>query len=101
MIHDGSRKMCNGSFQVANGLNKILLAISDANDKGNLAVFGLEASGLIPQDGPEGKEIRRLVKQALARQAGVEMVRKNGVFGIPMWVLPPAKPVFAGPAVRD
>ena len=73
------------------------MAISDANDKGNLAAFGLEASGLIPQDGPEGLEIRRLVKKALQRKAGVEMQRRNGVFGMPMWLLPPAKSGFAGP----
>ena len=98
MAHETSGKACNGTFQVAEGLNKTLMAISDANDRGNLAIFGAEASGLIPQDGPEGREIRRLVQKALRRNAGLEMQRRNGVFGMPMWVLPPGKPGFAGPA---
>ena len=75
-----------------------MMAVSDCNDKGNVAVFDNGASGIIPCDSPEGREIRRLTREALARQNGVEVHRKNGVYVMPMWIAPPDDAGFTRPA---
>ena len=87
--HATGGRSCKGEFKVAEGLNKALLAVSDCNDKGNVAVFDNDGSGIIPRDSPEGKEIRRLTKLALEKQRGVEVKRKGGVFVMPVWLMPP------------
>ena len=100
MVHAKAGRPCTGEFQVAEGLTKALMAVSDCNDKGNVAVFDNGGSGIIPRESPEGREIRRLTQKALARQAGVQVERKNGVFIMPMWLAPPPEPGFTGQAKK-
>ena len=67
--------------------------------KGTLrSLIDREGSGIIPQESEEGREIRRLTQQALQKQLGVEVQRKNGVFIMPMWLAPPDEAGFARPA---
>ena len=75
-----------GEFQVIEGLDKTLAAISDSCDRGNMSVFDNDGSFRIQRDSTEGKEIRRLVKSAKQK---TEMYRKNGVYVMPVWLQEP------------
>ena len=96
MVHAMDGRPCRGTFQVADGLQKTLMAVSDCNDRGNLVAFDNDGSGLIPRDSPEGRQIRRLIRQALDKKQGVEVRRKNGVFVMPVWIAPPTAQGKAG-----
>ena len=78
-----SGKQAVGEFQVIDGLEKTLVAVSDACDKGNLSLFDNDGSFLIDRESPEGKEIRRL---GLAAKRKISMHRRNGVYVMPVWV---------------
>ena len=76
-------------------VRKPLMAVSAINDKGNLVLFDLEGSAIVPSTAPEVAEIRKLVKQARDK---IDLQRKGGVFTMRAWRADPvaaaAKPVF-------
>ena len=74
-----------GDFQVAEGLQKPLAAVSDSCDKGNLCLFDNDGSFVIPRDSIEGRKIR---EAAAAAKVKTTMHRKNGVYTVPVWVQP-------------
>ena len=64
MIHKESGVKCTGTYQVAEGVNKTLMAVSESADKGNLSIFDKECGYGIRRDSPEGQQIIKLVEQA-------------------------------------
>ena len=75
-------------------VRKPLMAVSAINDKGNLVLFDLEGSAIVPSSAPELVEIRKLVKQVKDK---IDLQRKGGVFTMRAWRADPVaapKPVF-------
>ena len=77
------------TFQSA-PVRKPLLAVSSANDKGNLVIFDGEASYIIPGKGSAlVAKLRALVREIPGK---VKLHRKNGVYNMKAWR---AKPGFS------
>ena len=85
MTADGVLRLA--TFQIA-PVRKPLLAVSASCDAGELCVFDNHGSYIIECDSPEGREIRRLAKQCVAKMT---LERKNGVYTLPTWVVPPER----------
>ena len=64
------------------------MAVSASCDQGQLVLFDNDLSALVDRDSPEGREIRRLVKQCVAK---TPLQRKGGVYTLPAWIVPPEK----------
>ena len=62
---------------------KTLVAVSDSCDKGNMLIFDNDGNFIVNRDSAEGKQIRKIVKQAKQK---LEMYRKNGVYAMPVWI---------------
>ena len=75
------------TFQAA-AVRKPLLAVSASCDVGQLVIFDNDISCMLERDSPEGREIRRLAKQCMAK---TPFERKGGVYTMPAWVVPPEK----------
>ena len=69
------------TFQAAK-VRKPLMAVSSVNDKGQMVLFHLKGSYLIPAHAPEVTTIRNLVAQA---QGKVTPHRENGIFNMRVW----------------
>ena len=69
-------------------VRKPLLAVSASCDKEQSCFFDNDGSFILDRNSPEGREIRRLAKQARAK---ICLERKNGVYVLPTWVVPPEK----------
>ena len=67
------------TFQIA-PVRKPLLAVSASCDAGQLCFFDNDGSYIIERESPEGREIRRLAKQCVAKMT---LKRKNGVYTLP------------------
>ena len=74
---DEAGKKCTGQFQVADGINKPLAAVSDCCDKGNVVIFDNDISCLLRRDSEEGKAIRELIQKAKMK---TQIRRQNGVY---------------------
>ena len=85
MTLDGHGKAA--TFQAAQ-VRKPLLAVSASCDAGQLVVFDNDISCMLARDSPEGREIRRLAKQCIAKTT---FERKGGVYTMPAWIVPPSK----------
>ena len=64
------------------------MAVSASCDQGQLVLFDNDLSAMVDRDSPEGREIRRLVKQCVAKTT---LQRKGGVYTLPAWIVPPDK----------
>ena len=62
------------------------MAVSASCDQGQLVMFDNDLSCMLDRDSPEGREIRRLAKQCVAK---TRFERKGGVYTIPAWIVPP------------
>ena len=67
-------------------VRKPLLAVSAACDKSQLVLFDNDCSCILGRETFEGREIRRLIKQASDK---LVLERKNGVYILPTWIVPP------------
>ena len=85
MTLDGQGKAA--TFQAAK-VRKPLLAVSASCDAGQLIIFDNDVSCMLERDSPEGREIRRLAKQCVAKTT---FERKGGVYTMPAYVVPPSK----------
>ena len=85
MTADGVSRLA--TFQIA-PVRKPLLAVSASCDAGQLCFFDNDGSYIIERESPEGREIRRLAKQCVAKMT---LERKNGVYTLPTWVVPPER----------
>ena len=85
MLADGTAAAA--TFQAAK-VRKPLMAVSASCDQGQLVLFDNDLSALVDRDSPEGREIRRLVKQCVAKTT---LQRKGGVYTLPAWIVPPEK----------
>ena len=85
LMMDGVAKAA--TFQAAK-VRKPLLAVSASCDQGQLVMFDNDISATIERDSPEGREIRRLAKQCIAKTT---LERHNGVYTISARVTPPEK----------
>ena len=72
---------------MVDGLTKPLAAVSDACDKGNIGFFDNDGNYLVRRDSPEGREMRRL---AAAAKEKIPVERKNGVYGMNMFIQEPS-----------
>lgn len=77
--------MINEKVQACFGQLLVAKASLKPCDKGNLACFDNDASCLIRRDSGEGLAIRRITQQSKKK---TEIYRKNGVYVMPVWVLP-------------
>ena len=75
------------TFQAA-PVRKPLLAVSASCGAGQMVFFDNDGSYIMERDSPEGREIRRLAKQCVAKTA---LERKGGVYTLPAWVMPPER----------
>ena len=82
---DGQAKVA--TFQAAK-VRKPLMAVSASCDAGQLVLFDNDISCMIERESPEGREIRRLAKQCVAKTM---FERKGGVYTMPTWVVPPER----------
>ena len=85
LMMDGVAKAA--TFQAAK-VRKPLLAVSASCDQGQLVMFDNDISAMIERDSPEGREIRRLAKQCIAKTI---LERNNGVYTISARIIPPTK----------
>ena len=85
MTAEGTARIA--TFQAAS-VRKPLLAVSAACDKGQMVMFDNDGSYIIERDCPEGREIRRLARQCIAKMS---LERRNGVYTLPTWVVPPSQ----------
>ena len=85
LMVDGVAKAA--TFQAAK-VRKPLLAVSASCDQGQLVMFDNDISAMIERDSPEGREIRRLAKQCVAKTT---LERNNGVYTISARIIPPEK----------
>ena len=85
MTMDGQGKAA--TFQAAQ-VRKPLLAVSASCDAGQLVIFDNDISCMLERDSPEGREIRRLARQCVAKTT---FERKGGVYTMPAFVVPPEK----------
>ena len=85
MTADGVSRLA--TFQIT-PVRKPLLAVSASCDAGQMCVFDNDGSYIIERESPEGREIRRLAKQCVAKMT---LERKNGVYTLPTWVVPPER----------
>ena len=83
MLADGTTAAA--TFQAAK-VRKPLMAVSASCDQGQLVMFDSDISCMIDRDSPEGREIRRLAKQCIAKTC---FERKGGVYTLPAWTTPP------------
>ena len=90
MINEKGRP-CVGEFQVTDGITKPLAAVSDSCDKGNLVLFDSDNPCIIRRESTEGKAIRKIMGEARDKTV---LHRKNGVYVMPMWVVPAEKATF-------
>ena len=90
-------KQAVGEFQVIDGLEKTLVAVSDACDKGNISLFDNDGSFLLDRNTVEGKEIRRLASLAKRK---INVHRRNGVYVMPVWVQEPGSTPSKAPFQR-
>ena len=74
MTADGVSRLA--TFQIT-PVRKPLLAVSASCDAGHMCVFDNDGSYIIERESPEGREIRRLAKQCVAKMT---LERKNGVY---------------------
>ena len=65
---------------------QVLGSVCEICHAGNRVVFDNDGSYLIRRDSKEGKEIRRLASEAMEK---IKMYRRNGVYGIPVWLQEP------------
>ena len=63
-------------------------SVSALCNAGQVCVFDNDGSYNIERDSPEGREIRRLAKQCVAKMT---LERTNGVYTLPTWVVPPER----------
>ena len=85
MLADGTAAAA--TFQAAK-VRKPLMAVSASCDQGQLIMFDNDLSCMINRDSPEGREIRRLAKQCVAKTC---FERRNGVYTLPAWIIPPER----------
>ena len=85
MLADGTAAAA--TFQAAK-VRKPLLAVSASCDQGQLVLFDNDFSCMMDRDSPEGRGIRRLAKQRIAK---TRFERKGGVYTLPAWIIHPAK----------
>ena len=78
-------KAATATFQAA-AVRKPLMAVSASCDQGQLVLFDSDLSCMLNRDSPEGREIRRLAKQCIDKTC---FERRNGVYTMPAWVVPP------------
>ena len=64
------------------------MAVSASCDQGQLVLFDNDLSCMLDRDSPEGREIRRLAKQCIAKTC---FERKGGVYTLSAWIVPPEK----------
>ena len=72
------------TFQAAS-VRKPLLAVSASCDAGQTVMFDNDDSYIIERDSPEGREIRRLAQQCVAK---TPLERKGGVYILLAWAMP-------------
>ena len=85
MTADGISRLA--TFQIA-PVRKPLLAVSASCDAGQMCLFDNDGSYFIERESSEGREIRRLAKQCIRKMT---LERKNGVYVLPTWVVPPER----------
>ena len=83
MLADGTTAAA--TFKAAK-VRKPLMAVSASCDQGQLVMFDSDISCMIDRDSPEGREIRRLAKQCIAKTC---FERNGGVCTLPAWIIPP------------
>ena len=64
-------------------VRKPLAAVSGITDKGNVVLFDRKGSSIAPEDAPEVKTIRELIRQVKSR---IELERKKGIYIMPIGV---------------
>ena len=67
-------------------VRKPLMAVSASCVQGQLVMFDNDLSCMLDRDSPEGREIRRLAKQCVAK---TKFERKGGVYKLNMYVKQP------------
>ena len=85
MLADGTAAAA--TFQAAK-VRKPLMAVSASCDQGQLVLFDNDISCMVDRDSPEGREIRRLAKQCIAK---TYFERQCGVYTLPAWIIPPSQ----------
>ena len=85
LTENGAARMA--TFQAA-PVRKPLMAVSASCDAGQMVLFDNDGSYLIERESPEGREIRRLARQCIAK---IALERKGGVYTLPAWVMPPER----------
>jgi hypothetical protein len=78
----GSNTVRKMTFQDA-AIRKPLAAVSGITEKGNVVLFDKRGSFIAPEDAPEVKTIRELIRQVKNR---IELEEKNGIYIMPIWV---------------
>ena len=79
-------------------VRKPLLAVSSVCDKGNITIFTPSGSWIIPMDAKLLAEFLAFV----AKFAGkIELIRENGVYHLPAWILPMQSPASSRPFGRQ
>ena len=90
----GSSNVRKMTFQDA-VIRKPLAAVSGITEKGNVVLFDRKGSFIAPEDAPEVKTIRELIRQVKNR---IELEEKKGIYIMPIWVQSPeAAGVFSRP----
>jgi hypothetical protein len=90
----GSANVRKMTFQDA-AIRKPLAAVSGITEKGNVVLFDRKGSFIAPEDAPEVKTIRELIRQVKNR---IELEEKKGIYIMPIWVQSPeAAGVFSRP----
>jgi hypothetical protein len=78
----GSSNVRKMTFQDA-AIRKPLAAVSGITEKGNVVLFDKKGSFIAPEDAPEVKTIRELIRQVKNR---IELEEKKGIYIMPIWV---------------
>jgi hypothetical protein len=90
----GSATVRKMTFQDA-AIRKPLAAVSGITEKGNVVLFDKRGSFIAPEDAPEVKTIRELIRQVKNR---IELEERKGIYIMPIWVQnPEAAEVFSRP----
>jgi hypothetical protein len=90
----GSSTVRKMTFQDA-AIRKPLAAVSGITDKGNVVLFDKKGSFIAPEDAPEVKTIRELIRQVKNR---IQLEERKGIYIMPIWVQDPeAAGVFSRP----
>jgi hypothetical protein len=78
----GSATVRKMTFQDA-AIRKPLAAVSGITDKGNVVLFDKKGSFIAPEDAPEVKTIRELIRQVKHR---IVLEERKGIYIMPIWV---------------